>query len=1269
MHRRLVENLYVCFNIQFMGLYLGVILNKGDLFCLFTVFFGLSSLVWGQEERGRPFSRYYPPKEYKAATQNWCMTQAESGLLYFGNNKGLLEYDGAYWRLHGISNGATIRSVAIEPKSQHIYVGGQSEFGVFAPNKKGVLTYQNISDLVEDKTLTFNDVWGTIATPQGVYFSSVEAFFYWNDQRVKVWKASADKPFDRRAFRVHDRIFINQQGVGLQELRGWNFAPIEELEWLKDRNLAFILPASGKRLLIGTRQGEVFFWDERKPRGQRKEAFLPQWNSYFKQAALYRGTITSEGMYVLSTITSGVMVVDEQGLRPQVLKEEFNISGAVYYAEMDQAGDLWICLDKGLIKAEYSSALSRWDEETGLLGSVIGVVRHQGRIYAHTGKSLFALDKNNRFSRVGNESVQTWDALSFVYQEGMPPALWFVDNSGLYALKDGKPQRVAGVKNNVNHLIQDQEQKNIVYVTSQDGILVIKYEGDTWRQRKIIPIPSLTRNIQQGSDGSLWIGTYNSGYIHVQDPLADQPVVKTYFDEKYQIPLELLHECFVWRLDQDMVFVNEAGVFRWNGTTFKPDSRFDDYFKFTTSRHVLWVGRDEQYIWVSGNNSRQTPVARAKILPDGRWEWELVTDLQRLPESLENFLTLEPDGKVWVSNSEGVFLYNPQRTKTVADLKPLLIREVRAGDSLVYVGNGLAKVGEVRLPYPNNSLIFYYSLPFFEGEQSGLFQYQLEGVDEGWSGWVTENKREYVNLWEGTYTFKVRAQNTFGQVSEAAVFSFRILPPWYRSWWAYLLYAVVFGLSVSGFVRLNTERVLRRNRILEEIVAERTHQIQEQAGQLRAQKEEMEKAYDNIKILSDIGQQITAELNIDQLIKRVYENVNNLMEAEAFGIGVLNRERQQLEFRGFIERGEELPFSADRLSDKDSLAVICFKSKKEILINDLDEEISQYLSKNDLKVRAGQRPFSLIYLPLIVEDSCLGVLTVQSFKKDTYADRDITFLRTLGSYVSIALANARMYGNIQSENRKTVDSLRYAQTIQNAILPPTQDLTRIGSDHLVIFRPRDIVSGDFYWALETDGYWFLAVVDCTGHGVPGAFMSMIGHSLLNEIINERHVLDPVHILEELNRELRIALRQEDGANEDGMDLSLCRLERLIVTDEVELVFSGVGQSMFYHDGQDLHLVKGERTAIGGRQRTHRPYKQQTIALKHGDVFYLYSDGIIDQNGPEDGSKFGTKRLQQLLSEVAHLPMNEQFARINQTLNQYQKEMEQRDDITFLGIRV
>lgn len=260
--------------------------------------------------------------------------------------------------------------------------------------------------------------------------------------------------------------------------------------------------------------------------------------------------------------------------------------------------------------------------------------------------------------------------------------------------------------------------------------------------------------------------------------------------------------------------------------------------------------------------------------------------------------------------------------------------------------------------------------------------------------------------------------------------------------------------------------------------------------------------------------------------------------------------------------------------------------------------------------------------------------------------------------------NAVKFMNI---HKKLTDSIQYAKKMQEAILPPEETLTRIFEEHLVIYQPKDIVSGDFYWVSQID-VTFIAVVDCTGHGVPGAFMSMIGNTLLNEIVNIKRISDPSQILTLLHKGVRAALKQRESNNIDGMDICLCRLERTENFD-LKLTFSGAKRPLYYIQDQKLQVVKGTRQGIGGLHQTQlSAFENHTLLLKEGDIIYLTTDGVVDTPRPNRKS-FGERRLIALLTKYAHLPLVQQKNAFLQELAEYQQGSEQRDDMTMVAIRI
>ncbi|PWJ44276.1 two-component regulator propeller domain-containing protein [Sediminitomix flava] len=258
---------------------------------------------------------------------------------------------------------------------------------------------------------------------------------------------------------------------------------------------------------------------------------------------------------------------------------------------------------------------------------------------------------------------------------------------------------------------------------------------------------------------------------------------------------------------------------------------------------------------------------------------------------------------------------------------------------------------------------------------------------------------------------------------------------------------------------------------------------------------------------------------------------------------------------------------------------------------------------------------------------------------------------------------------LAEKNEQITQSIRYAETIQQAFLPSTGVMDDMLKAYFLVYKAKDLVSGDFYWAYQKDQYSFMVVADCTGHGVPGAFMSMIGTSLLNHIIKEKGVYDPAVILAELKIRLKVVLKQESGSNSDGMDVALCRFE--YEEDRMNVVYAGSKSTLYYYTEHNLKKVKGDNIRIGGiwKRRNQSIFTNKTFTLNKGDVLFMSSDGLIDQN---DGTKnrFGSKRLEELFMNcVALKDFSEGEALVNQTINGFQKDANQRDDITIFGMKV
>lgn len=256
---------------------------------------------------------------------------------------------------------------------------------------------------------------------------------------------------------------------------------------------------------------------------------------------------------------------------------------------------------------------------------------------------------------------------------------------------------------------------------------------------------------------------------------------------------------------------------------------------------------------------------------------------------------------------------------------------------------------------------------------------------------------------------------------------------------------------------------------------------------------------------------------------------------------------------------------------------------------------------------------------------------------------------------------------VSEKNREITDSINYARRIQDAMLPSHKILNEYFKDNFIFYQPKDIISGDFYWALRKDDKLYLAAADCTGHGVPGALMSMIGITFLRQIINELNITDTAEILNRLHIMVLDALNEDINSrnSKDGMDLALLKID----LPNGNAQFTGAVRPLYIISKNGFEVVKGDRFSIGGIKTMEESYSSVEIELTSGKSFYMFSDGFADQFGQKNGKKFMVKKLQNLLMEVHQYPMSEQSQKVSEIFNDWKGTLEQTDDVLLLGIKV
>jgi serine phosphatase RsbU (regulator of sigma subunit) len=259
----------------------------------------------------------------------------------------------------------------------------------------------------------------------------------------------------------------------------------------------------------------------------------------------------------------------------------------------------------------------------------------------------------------------------------------------------------------------------------------------------------------------------------------------------------------------------------------------------------------------------------------------------------------------------------------------------------------------------------------------------------------------------------------------------------------------------------------------------------------------------------------------------------------------------------------------------------------------------------------------------------------------------------------------KAYEEIEEKNKNILDSINYAKRIQQAILPSDSEVKKVLPQSFVLYMPKDVVSGDFYWVEQKNNKVLFAAIDCTGHGVPGAFMSMIGNTLLNEIVNDRGITKPSEILEQLREGIIKALKQtgESGENQDGMDIAICAIEGK------KLEYAGANNPLWIISNGGLTEIKADKQPIGIYYGTPKPFTNHLVDLNIGDSVYIFTDGYADQIGGELRKKFKYKQLQELIEKNSASDMQLQQKIYHQVINDWKGPLEQVDDILLIGVRI
>ncbi len=793
---------------------------------------------------GLKYSRNYSSNEYGLKRQNWCILQDPQGIICVANHGGILEYDGVSWNIILIPNQAA-RSIAIDV-SGTIYVEGVNEIGFLAPDSQGRLKYISLLEHLDENKRNFGNVWKTHATEEGIFFRTTKYLFRWNTKQKKMNVALESKKGNNTRFNAsftcEGKYFINQRNVGLMQLENNSFKIIHGGETFASAKTVFMIvpyDTSGKKILIGTREKGFFIYD-----GKTVRPFPTEADDYLKEKKACFGIALSRspGDIAIATLHGGLVITDLHGKLKYMFTKDFGLyDNNVKYVFEDSQGNLWAALNNGISKIEYLSPLSIYDNRSKLPGMVYAVTRHSNGLYAGTSQGLFYLVSNaDKFSPISGMSSTCWSLLS------IGDSLLAATSIGVFQFENNTIRRITRTPSYV--LLRSQKAPNRIWVGTHNTLTSL-YQNpsqgkEEWTEEyKYEKVDRQIRTIAEDGEGNLWMGTLPSGVFKVvfssHGAIGDYDITR--YDTSHQLPLGPVR---VFCAAGHVMFGTKKGLFRFDESinAFIPDdtlgkklaSDLRDVFRLKEDRNKsIWLhakGRNYQAILKSDRTYvvNKKPLARIPI----SWQVNAI-----YPDPGENV--------TWFATHEGLIRYSPGVKKDYSHEYCTIIRRVSVNGtpqfynlyatSYNFTGERDSKHPVPVFPYKDRNLRFEFAAPFFEDETGIRYCYILEGYDKDWSDWYKEAYKDYTNLDAGVYTFRVQARNVYGHIGREEVFEFKIQPPWYRTWWAYSVYVLLLFLAIFLTVRWRSIKLEQEKKKLEQVIVERTKEINRKNQQLEKQ--------------------------------------------------------------------------------------------------------------------------------------------------------------------------------------------------------------------------------------------------------------------------------------------------------------------------------------------------------------------------------------------------------------------------------------------------
>ena len=760
-------------------------LNKILLFCLFP----LTALT--QNTIGLPDVINYTKQTYGGGLQNWDATQDKNGVMYFANNEGLLSFDGRYWKIYPLSNRTIVRSVKIGADNR-IYVGGQDELGYYAPAENGRLIYHSLVEIVPAKDRNFGDLWDIAILNKDVLFRSSNKIFRLSNDRIFTYTAPQEWSFMTV---VNGSLYAHDFSRGLMILKNDTWMPLKADGIHLADPVTGIIPKNRDTSIVTTLKNGLFYLT-----GNSLSKLKSVNDGLFQAERIYAATGIDDDKMALATSNSGIYIINNEGnIVQRFSKTEGLQNQNVLSIYKDSQSNLWLGLDNGIDLINYNSAIKKVNP-LQQDGSGYTAIIYNNSLFVGTSGGLFSVPLQPKtdlsfsignFSRVNNTSGQTWRLAE------VNGKLLLGHHDGAYIITNNNAVQFAGGVGFWNFVpLGDAFPSRYMVSGTYKGLNFFEYNNDHFTAVANVPgFEESSRFVFIDGQENIWVSQPYHGVYKISKDAGGQYRASIY-NEKKGLPRPLGN--YVFKIKNEMLAATEQGIYVYNADKdiFEPSAL---YAKLLGNRIIRYLKEDtEGNIWFIHEKSLGV-IDYSGSKPAVIYISELNTKLL----SGHEFIYPVDAENIFLGAERGFFHINYSKYRQnlpVVQSQIRLVRIMDKSDSLLFGGyfkdvNEKQEQSGKAIPSISHhwkTIRFEFTSTLFGNGSDVEYSFRLKGFDENWSEYTRKTEKEYTNLPAGKFIFEVKARNNFGSQSSVASFTFIVLPPWYLTMWAKLLYLVIF---------------------------------------------------------------------------------------------------------------------------------------------------------------------------------------------------------------------------------------------------------------------------------------------------------------------------------------------------------------------------------------------------------------------------------------------------------------------------------------------